>query len=72
MNNKLTEFEKKVCEHIEAQGEILTSSMPIGMSGAIPDLKNKGVVEVFKKRTSRWTEKKRKFVRALIKVLEFL
>ena len=63
MNRKLSEFEKKVCGHIEAQGEILTSSLPIRMSGAIPDLKNKRVVEVFKKRTSMWTEKKRKFVK---------
>jgi hypothetical protein len=37
--------------------------MPNRMSGAIPDLEKKGVVEVFKKRTSRWASKKRKFIR---------
>ena len=63
MFSKLTEFEKEVHDFIEGRGEILTSNMPTRMSGAIPSLKNKGVIEVFKKSTSRWTSKKRKFVR---------
>ena len=61
--SKLTKFEKEVYDYIKKHGEILTSSMPIRMSGIIPALKNNGVIEVFKKRTSRWAEKKRKFVR---------
>ena len=63
MVNKLTEFEKEVYDFIKGHGVILTSNMPPGMSGVIPNLKNKGVIEVFKKRTSRWASKKRKFVR---------
>lgn len=62
-SHKLTGFEKEVYDFIKGRGEILTSNMPIRMSGAIPNLKNKGVIEVFKKRTSRWASKKRKFVR---------
>jgi hypothetical protein len=41
----------------------MTTNLPTQMSGAIPNLKKKGVVDVFKKRTSRWAPKKRKFVR---------
>lgn len=63
MSDELTKFEKEICDFIEGRGEILTSNMPIRMSGAIPSLKNKGVIEVFKKSTSRWASKKRKFVR---------
>jgi hypothetical protein len=63
MSNKLTKIEKKVYDFIKIHGEIMTSSVPSKMSGAIPNLKNKGLIEVFKKSTSRWTSKKRKFVR---------
>jgi hypothetical protein len=37
--------------------------MPSQMSGAIPNLKNQGLIEVYKKSTSRWTSKKMKFIR---------
>ena len=63
MLSKLTEFEKEVYDFIKGHAEILTSNIPTRMSGAIPSLKNKGVIEVFKKGTSRWTSKKRKFAR---------
>ena len=60
---KLTEFEQVVYDFVKAHEAILTSNIPRRMRGAIPDLKNKGVIEVFKKRTSRWASKKRKFVK---------
>jgi len=64
VSDSLTEFEKEVYDFIKGRGEMLTSNIPMRMSGAIPNLKNKGAIEVFKKRTSRWTShKKRKFVR---------
>jgi hypothetical protein len=63
MSDKLTEFEKKVYDFIEGRGEMLTSNLPTRMSGALPNLKKKGVIDVFKRRTSRWVPKKRKFVR---------
>ncbi len=61
--DNLPEFEKEVYDFIKERGEILTSNLPMRMRGAIPSLKNKGVIEVFKKRTSRWATRKRKFVR---------
>ena len=64
MSKNLTDFENKVYNFVKERGEILTSNMPPRMSGAIPNLKNKGVVEVYKKTTSRWASKKRKFIRA--------
>jgi len=63
ISDKLTEFEKEVYDFIGGRGEILTSNVPTRMGGAIPNLKNKGVIEVFKKSTSRLASKKRKFVR---------
>jgi hypothetical protein len=63
MPDRLTDFEKEVYNFVKRQGEILTSNMPTRMSGAIPSLENKGVVEVFKKSTSIWASRKRRFVR---------
>jgi hypothetical protein len=59
----LTDFEKEVYKFVSKHGEMLTTSIPKRMSGVIPNLKNKGVIEVYKKTTSRWTSRKRKFVR---------
>ena len=63
MSASLTEFQKEVYDFIKERGEVLTSNIPARMNGAIPSLKNKGVIEVFKKRTCRWASRKRKFVR---------
>lgn len=63
MPDELTAFEQEVYAFVKARGEILTTDMPRWMSGVIPNLKNKGVIEVFKKKTSRWASKKRKFVK---------
>ena len=64
MSKELTEFEKDVYEFIRKRGELLTTNIPVKMIGAIPNLKNKGLVEVFKKRTSSLSSKKRKYVKA--------
>ena len=64
MSKELTEFEKDVYDFIKKRGELLTTNIPVKMMGAIPNLKNKGLVEVFKKRTSSWSSKKKKFVKA--------
>jgi hypothetical protein len=65
MSKGLTEFEKVVYSFIEERGELLTSNIPRKMMGAVPHLKNKGLVEVYKKTTTRWGSKKRKFVRVI-------
>jgi hypothetical protein len=65
MNVKnLSEIEKETYEFIKDAGEILTRNLPDRrMSGVIPSLKNKGLVEVYKKYTSNFRRKKKKFVK---------
>jgi hypothetical protein len=62
-----TDFEMKVYMFIKKHGELLTTNIPPKMMGAIPSLKNKGLIEVFKHRTSIWNSKKRKRVRIIEK-----
>ncbi|MDH5437340.1 MAG: hypothetical protein OEX76_00385 [Candidatus Bathyarchaeota archaeon] len=60
----LTELEKKTYEFIKAAGEIQPKNMPDNrMMGAIANLENKGLVEIYKY-TSIYRRKKKKFVRA--------
>lgn len=63
MSRELTDLESKAYSFIKRRGEVLTTSIPTRMMGVIPTLRNKGLVEVFKKRTSEWSLKKRKFVK---------
>lgn len=64
MSEELTKFEREVYEFIRKHEALLTTNIPAKMRGAIPNLKNRGLVEVFKRRTSLWSSKKRKFVKA--------
>ncbi len=61
--SKLTEFEKKVFDSIKSQGEILISDLPMRMLGAIPKLKNIGLIETHRKPTTPWASKKHTFVK---------
>ena len=63
--SKITEFEKKAYDYIKLQGEVLVTNIPKMMWGAIPNLKNAGLVKTYKKPTSPWASKKHKFVKAL-------
>jgi hypothetical protein len=63
LSKELTAFEREVYTFIKKRGEILTTNMPVRMRGAVPNLRNKGLVEVFKRRTSPWGSKKKKFVK---------
>ena len=61
---KLTKIETETYNFIKTVGEIQTTNLPNKrMWGAIPSLKNKGLVEVFKKYTSSFKSRKKKFVR---------
>jgi len=61
---ELTEIERKTYDFIKEVGEIQTTNLPDKrMWGAIPNLKNMGLVEVFKKYTSYFRSRKKKFVR---------
>jgi hypothetical protein len=62
--SKLTEFEKKVYDFIKAQGDVQVSNMPKRMWGAIPNLKNAGLVKTYRKPTTPWASKKKTFVKA--------
>ncbi|UCF58821.1 MAG: hypothetical protein JSV15_07160 [Candidatus Bathyarchaeota archaeon] len=60
----LTEIEKKTYEFIKKVGEIQSKNMPDRrMVGAVINLKNKGLVEIYKRHTGRYRRKKKKFVK---------
>ena len=59
----LGEMEQKTYSFIKNVGEIQTTNLPKQMWGAIPNLKNMGLVEVFKKYTSYFKSRKKKFVK---------
>ncbi|MFP3984852.1 MAG: hypothetical protein ACLFU9_02650 [Candidatus Bathyarchaeia archaeon] len=60
----MSNFEKEVYEYIKTRKEVLITNIPARMQGAIPNLKNKGLVKIHKKFTTHWASKKRKFVKA--------
>jgi hypothetical protein len=63
--SKLTKFEKKVFDLIKGQGEIQISDLPMRMHGAIPKLKNNGLIKTYRKPTTPWASKKHTFVKIL-------
>jgi hypothetical protein len=65
LSKGLTEFEKKVCSFVKERGEVLICNIPSRMMGAVPSLKNRGLVEVYEKLTIPWASKKRSFVRVI-------
>jgi len=60
---ELSVIEKKTYDFIKDAGEIQTTNLPKRMWGAIPNLKNRELVEVFKKYTSYFRSRKKKFVK---------
>jgi len=56
--------ERDLYEFIKRSGEVMTSNLPSRMMGALPQLVKKGLVEIYKKPTTLWSAKKKKFVRA--------
>ena len=62
---KVTAFENEVYEFIKVKGELQISNIPKMMWGAIPKLKNMGLVETCKKTTAPWASKKHTFVQAI-------
>ncbi len=57
MSRKLTAFEKRVYEFIQKHDEMINVSKNI--SGAIPNLKNAGLVKIFRKSIPPWSSKKK-------------
>ena len=61
---ELTEIERKTYDFVKEVGEIQTTNLPDKrMWGTIPNLKNMGLVEVYRKYTSFFRNKKKKFVK---------
>ena len=63
LEENMTPPERYLYELIKKSGEVATSNLPPKMMGALPQLVKKGLVEVYKKQTTIWSTKKRKFVR---------
>jgi len=61
---ELSEIERKTYDYIKEVGEIQTTNLANKrMWGSIPNLENMGLVEVFKKYTSYFRSRKKKFVK---------
>jgi hypothetical protein len=61
---KLTEIEKKTLNFVKETGEVQTTNLPNKrMWGTVPALKNMGLIEVFKKYTSQFRSRKKKFLK---------
>jgi len=67
MSEELSNVEKEVYELLKRSGEMITTQIPSEKAGAIPNLANKGLVEVIKKSLSPWKNKKTKIVRIVEK-----
>ena len=67
LSKSLTAFERKVYDFLKEQGEVLISDLSHRMRGAVPNLKNKGLVKVYKKRVVPWASRKKKFARIIEK-----
>ena len=65
MSKIITDFEQKTYDYIKEKGEIQISNIPKMMWGAIPNLKNAGLLETYKKATTPWASKKHTFVKIL-------
>ena len=64
LEETLTPSERRLYEFIRNRGEVMTSNLPPKMMGALPQLAKKGFVEIYRKPSTLWSAKKRKFVRA--------
>jgi hypothetical protein len=49
---------REVYDFIKRSGEVITKQIPQAKAGAIPNLVNKGLVEVVKRSLSPWNTKK--------------
>ncbi|MFW6110689.1 MAG: hypothetical protein ACOC6H_01480 [Thermoproteota archaeon] len=62
-SHSLSDIEKETLNYIKKKEIVKTKELSDSrMSGAIPSLKNKGLVEIFKRRTSWFSDRKQKFV----------
>ncbi|MCW3992359.1 MAG: hypothetical protein NWE79_06600 [Candidatus Bathyarchaeota archaeon] len=60
----LSAVERAVYELIFRAGDLMAKDLPFKMSGVVPSLVRKGLVEVYKRPASSNSRKKQKFLRA--------
>jgi len=65
MSRTITEFEKETYNYIKEQNGVQVSNLPKRMWGAIPTLKDAGLVDTYKKTTTPWASKKHIFVKII-------
>ena len=65
MAKKISILEQEVYNYIKERGELIISEVPKNMKGAIPNLKNVGLIETFRKPVTQWASRKQAFVKAL-------
>jgi hypothetical protein len=63
MEENLSYVEKEAYELIKTRGEIMAKQLPVNLSGAVPQLVRKNLVEVIKKEVSPFSSKKLKYIR---------
>jgi len=65
LSKKISVLENEVYDYIKERGELIISEVPKNMRGAIPNLKNAGLIETFKKPVTPWASKKQMFVKTI-------
>jgi hypothetical protein len=65
MNGGLGPVEREVFDFIKRSGVVITTQIPQDKAGAVPNLVNKGLVEVVKRSLSLGNAKKNKFVKVV-------
>jgi len=62
---KISILEQEVYNYIKERGELIISEVPKNMKGAIPRLKNVGLIKTFRKPVTQWASKKQAFVKVI-------
>lgn len=66
MTQKISVLEQELYDIIKERGELIVSDIPKNMMGAIPSLKNAGLVETFRKPVIQWASKKQMHVKVFL------
>jgi len=65
MHDELGPVEREVYDFIKRSGEVIAKHIPQDKAGVVPNLVNKGLLEVVKRSLSPWSTKKIKFVKVV-------
>lgn len=65
MSKEMSELEQQTYDYIKERGELIVTNVPKNMMGAIPHLKNKGLLETYRKHATQWAKQKKTYVKAV-------